>query len=93
MPASPFTRFSDGFAPWRRPLALVSAWCGVGLGVAWLRPIRSDGLDCTFVSVGHGCAVVVELPDGQVLLSDAGPARIAVCRRRARFRAASGRAA
>jgi competence protein ComEC len=57
---------------WRWPLALLSSWCAVGLGVAWLRPIRSDGLDCTFVSVGHGCAVVVELPDGRVLLSDAG---------------------
>ena len=32
----------------------------------------SDGLDCTFVSVGHGCGVVVELPNRQVLLSDAG---------------------
>ena len=33
MPASLFTRFFDGLAPWRRPLALVSAWCTVGLGV------------------------------------------------------------
>jgi competence protein ComEC len=64
--------FRERFARWRWPAALVVAWCAVGLGVAWLLPIHRGGLDCTFVSVGHGCAVVVELPDHQVLLSDAG---------------------
>jgi len=54
------------------PLAGFAAWCGVGFGVAWFLPAHSGGLDCTFVSVGHGCAVVVELPGGRVLLSDAG---------------------
>ena len=27
---------------------------------------------CTFLSVGHGCATVVELPDGRTILYDAG---------------------
>jgi competence protein ComEC len=29
-------------------------------------------LDCTVISVGHGCAVLLELPSGQTLLYDAG---------------------
>ncbi len=55
---------------WR--LALLAGWCGVGFSVAWLLPAHGRQLDCTFVSVGHGCAVVVELPGGRVILSDAG---------------------
>jgi competence protein ComEC len=63
------------FAHWRRlllPAAAVAAWCGVGFGVARLFPAHAGGLDCTFISVGHGCAVVLELPGGKVLISDAG---------------------
>jgi competence protein ComEC len=51
---------------------LLAAWCGVGFGVAWLAGRPNGQLDCTFVSVGHGCGVVVELPDGRVMVSDAG---------------------
>ena len=54
------------------PIAGFAAWSGVGFGVARFLPAHCGGLDCTFVSVGHGCAVVVELPGGKVLLSDAG---------------------
>lgn len=58
---------------WRRlPVAGLAAWCGIGFGAAWMLPAHSGGLDCTFVSVGHGCAVLMELPGGRVLLSDAG---------------------
>jgi competence protein ComEC len=32
----------------------------------------ADRLECTFLAVGHGAAVVVELPGGQTLLYDAG---------------------
>lgn len=53
-------------------VAALAAWCGLGFGVARFLPIHAGGLDCTFVSVGHGCAVVIELPGGRVLLSDAG---------------------
>jgi competence protein ComEC len=59
-------------APVRWRWAALAAWCGVGFGVAWLGTFRSGQLDCTFVSVGHGCGVVVELPGGKVLVSDAG---------------------
>ena len=31
-----------------------------------------DRLDCTFLSMGHGCAVLLELPSGQTMLYDAG---------------------
>ncbi len=57
-------------ARWR--WAMLAAWCGIGFGIAWLTTFRSGQLDCTFVSVGHGCGVVVELPSGKVLVSDAG---------------------
>lgn len=57
--------------PRRWCVGLVCAWIGVGLGASWLK--QSDRqLACTFLSVGHGCAVVVELPDGKTLLYDVG---------------------
>jgi competence protein ComEC len=52
-------------------LALLVAWAGLGFAVSWARH-DSDRLHCTFLSVGHGCAVVMELPSGQTLLYDAG---------------------
>jgi competence protein ComEC len=48
-------------------LILVTA----SLGMA-CRPPAPDGLVCTVLSVGHGNAVVVEAPNGRVLLFDAG---------------------
>lgn len=62
---------------WRPParwcFALLAVWIAVGL----VQPMfpRAGGrreLACTFLSVGHGSAVVVELPGGQTLLYDAG---------------------
>jgi len=62
----------SSFGRFKWSAVLLATWCAIGFGVAWLLPLRGKGLDCTFVSVGHGCAVVVELPGGKVLLSDAG---------------------
>lgn len=50
---------------------LLLAWCVLGLA-ARLVPARQPGLRCTFLSVGHGAAVLVELPGGKCLLYDAG---------------------
>jgi competence protein ComEC len=57
--------------PRRWCVALLGAWTAVGYAPAWLRhdPAR---LDCTFLSVGHGSAVVLELPTGETMLYDAG---------------------
>ncbi|MGD9854651.1 MAG: ComEC/Rec2 family competence protein [Planctomycetaceae bacterium] len=54
-----------------------AAWGGVGAWVLMgltlpLLPHHRDGVRCTFLSVGHGCAVVLELPGGETLLYDAG---------------------
>ncbi len=50
---------------------LIVAWC-VG-GLAWgMRPESGPGLRCTFLSVGHGAAVLIELPNQQTILYDAG---------------------
>lgn len=57
--------------PRRWCLALLAGWSALGLGVSALRP-DGDRLDCTFLSVGHGLAVVVELPSGRTMLYDAG---------------------
>ncbi|MHC4176534.1 MAG: ComEC/Rec2 family competence protein [Planctomycetota bacterium] len=57
--------------PRRWFVALLAGWVAVGAVPAWLRP-QPDRLDCTFLSVGHGCAVVVELPSGSTVLYDAG---------------------
>ncbi len=46
-------------------------WIVGGLS-APLWPSRGDELRCTFLSVGHGLAVVVELPEGRTLVYDAG---------------------
>lgn len=60
---------------WRPPrrwlVALAAGWIGVGmLAASW--PRQADRLECTFLSVGHGLAVLVELPGGGTLLYDAG---------------------
>ncbi|REK05441.1 MAG: ComEC/Rec2 family competence protein [Planctomycetota bacterium] len=53
-------------------VGLVAAWVAIGLLASIARPHQSDQLKCTFLSVGHGTAVVLELPGGQTLLYDAG---------------------
>ncbi len=52
--------------------ALVVGWIGVAFAVGAVRALPRDQLDVTFLSVGHGLSVVVELPDGRTLLYDAG---------------------
>ncbi|MEW4528066.1 ComEC/Rec2 family competence protein [Maioricimonas sp. JC845] len=49
----------------------VAVWFLAGLILALLPP-RRDAFRCTFLSVGHGGAVLVECPDGTTLLYDAG---------------------
>ena len=55
--------------PWQ--LAAVLLWVTVGLVVTGLHRDNSE-LRCTFLSVGHGTCVVLELPAGETLLYDAG---------------------
>ena len=59
---------------WVRPTAAVSLALAVGLSVwPWLKP--GDGrLRVTFLDVGQGDAILVEVPEGQRLLVDGGPA-------------------
>ncbi len=56
---------------------LLSAWLALGVCSSeqvrrLLGPAGEQQLACTFVSVGHGTCVVLELPHGQTLLYDAG---------------------
>jgi competence protein ComEC len=57
---------------WRaRCLAGLAAWTVFGLALSFDRPTR-DELRVTFLAVGHGGCVVLETPDGRVILYDAG---------------------
>lgn len=57
----------------RRVLCISSVllWLAVGISTG-LVPARRDGVRCTFLSTGHGVAVLIELPDGRTILYDAG---------------------
>lgn len=57
--------------PRRWCVALLAGWVAVGLIPSALRS-REGRLECTFLSVGHGCATLLELPSGQTMLYDAG---------------------
>ena len=58
--------------PTRRTFILwVTAWIAVGM-IASAMPREKNRLNCTFLSVGHGTAVVLELPGGETVLYDAG---------------------
>jgi competence protein ComEC len=56
---------------WRWPVAGALGWvCVLLVSGSAVRP--EEGLRCTFVDVGHGGCAVLELPDGRVVLHDAG---------------------
>ncbi len=50
---------------------LILTWCVAGL-VWGVIPESHPRLRCTFLSVGHGAAVLIELPNQQAILYDAG---------------------
>jgi competence protein ComEC len=54
-----------------RSLAALAAWTFLGLALSFHRP-QTDEARFTFLAVGHGGCVVIETPDGRVLLYDAG---------------------
>jgi competence protein ComEC len=64
--------FVRPFCRWgARRWSILAVWLIVGL-VWGLRPVAQESLRCTFLSVGHGCAILVETPSGRTLLYDAG---------------------
>ncbi len=66
-----FAAFPRIRPPLRWQWALLGAWTAAGFIVPWWTADR-HALRCTFLSVGHGEAVVLELPDGRTVLYDAG---------------------
>ncbi len=63
--------------PRRWCAAILAGWIAVGVctSVVKDRLVRADGdnrLTCTFLAVGHGACAVLELPDGRLLMCDAG---------------------
>jgi competence protein ComEC len=57
----------------RWQVGIACAWIIVGLVPPLVRSATcGDELRCTFLSVGHGACVVLELPTGETLLYDAG---------------------
>lgn len=58
--------------PWsKRFLIAIVIWTFIGLAASY-RSRSSDELRVTFLAVGHGGCVVIETPDGRVILYDAG---------------------
>lgn len=57
---------------WPRRAALLAAWTGAGLLPAVFASDADKPLRCHCFAVGHGCAVLIELPDGRRMLYDAG---------------------
>lgn len=57
--------------PRRWCVAMLAGWTAVGFG-AHLFHSHRNSLEATFLSVGHGCAVVLQLPGGATMLYDAG---------------------
>jgi competence protein ComEC len=55
----------------RAYLLTLAGWLALGLVIGGDRP-QSDEMRVTFVAVEHGGCVVIETPDGRVLLYDAG---------------------
>jgi competence protein ComEC len=56
----------------RWQLAALSAWILIGLAPFVIRSHTRNDLECSFVAVGHGECVLIEAPDGENLLYDAG---------------------
>lgn len=50
---------------------LCALWVSAGL-IAGVWPQHDATLRCTFLSVGHGCAILIDLPNGGRILYDAG---------------------
>jgi competence protein ComEC len=57
--------------PRRWCVALLALWIAVGFAAAQIKRPRGE-LRCAILSVGHGSAVVLELPSGRTMLYDAG---------------------
>jgi competence protein ComEC len=57
--------------PARRTIGALMVWTVAGLAIG-LVPQHRDGLRCTVLDVGHGCSVLLEMPNGKTLLYDAG---------------------
>ncbi len=65
--------FARRFAPPPRwCFAMLAGWIAAGLALPQIWSRDTDRLQCTILSVGHGAAVVIELPGGKTLLYDAG---------------------
>ena len=66
-----FVLFPRRAPPLRWAAALVALWVVVGAGSSMAK--QNEGqVECTFLAMGHGCCVVLELPDGKTMLYDAG---------------------
>lgn len=55
-----------------RRIALFAAWVALGLVPVIAQSSREQPLRCHIFAVGHGSAVLIELPDGRHILYDAG---------------------
>jgi len=64
--------WGQSIVPIRWRFAALAIWILIGLVPPTTRAFTRDGLDCSFVAVGHGACVVMQTPDGKTMLYDAG---------------------
>jgi competence protein ComEC len=57
---------------WRVSWSAAALWLALAAAGLWVQRRPSEQLECAFLSVGHGCCVVLHLPDGGTMLYDAG---------------------
>jgi competence protein ComEC len=57
---------------WRWQAAAAMVWAAIGYASIGAGRTSLDELRCTFLAVGHGTCAVLELPNGQTILYDAG---------------------
>ena len=61
--------------PLRWIAILLIIWISLGWTTSYWSRLRANdeqSLSCTFLSVGHGTSVVIEMPNGKIILYDAG---------------------
>ncbi|MCA9230736.1 MAG: ComEC/Rec2 family competence protein [Planctomycetales bacterium] len=56
---------------WKPLMSCAALWVAVGFAIA-ATDVDRERLRCTFLAMGHGTCVVLELPGGQTVLYDAG---------------------
>jgi len=71
---TPFQQVASSRFKWtlhKLRLSVIPVWVIAGILIQ-LYPSRTSSLECTFIAVNHGISILIETPDSQSILYDAG---------------------